>query len=293
MEEAPPFEFLNVSALLETSAPRQRVPWFWFFAGGVMVAVIVGALSSGEGAAAAPMQGVAWLLLTAVFIAMPLVLRTVVRQVRAEQRVVEGVSELVQLRQWPQAGMLLQQVLSRPARTIQLRTQALIYLAAVLARYNRCEDAIAVHTYLLENGLVDRGGAYGLKLGRAVAMLRDDHLFDADRAISDLRRSGPADSAGLALVEIYRDVKTGHPDDAIRIYEQKLPALRDQLGHRLADAHALAARAYDLLGRGAEAAAAFRQATLLAPLAELCRRYAELNTLVERYQPAPAPAELQ
>ena len=125
-------------------------------------------------------------------------------------------------------------------------------------------------------------------------MLREDHLFDADRALAELRRtvaSAGVESAGLALVEIYRDVKTGHPDEAVQIFEQRLPVMRDQLGHRVADAYALAARAYDLLGREAEARDAYEKATLLAPPPELSRRYPEVQKLEGRYDPAIAPPE--
>src|SRR5665213_220495 len=291
MEDAPPQPmFLDVPTLLETSQPRPRVPWFWFIAGACLVLVVLGALS-GAGSSVALQVG-SWLLLTGLFLGMPLLLRHVVGQVRAEQHAIEGASELVQLRQYAQAGILLQQILSQPSRTHPLRSQALIYLAAVLSRYHRFEEAISIQNHLIDHNLVDPGTAYGLKLGRAMAMLREDHLFDADRAISDLRRSGPSYSAGTALIEIYRDVKTGHPADAVRVFEDKLLLLRDQLGHRLADAYALAARAYDLLGQGPQAADAFRRATLLSPLPELCRRYAEVEKLVGRYQPAPAPPEL-
>ena len=124
-----------------------------------------------------------------------------------------------------------------------------------------------------------------------MSMLHEDHLFDADRAISELRRGPAAGSGALALLEIYRDVKTGHPAEAVELFEQKLPVLRDQLGHRSADAYALAARAYDLLGREADARTAFRNATLLAPVVELFRRYPEVQKLADRYKPAPAPAE--
>jgi hypothetical protein len=103
--------------------------------------------------------------------------------------------------------------------------------------------------------------------------------------------SAGIESAGLAIVEIYRHVKTGHPDDAIALFNAKLPAIREQLGHRASDAYALIARAYDLLERQSEAADAFQKATLLAPLAELLRRYPELQKLSGRFQPAPAPPE--
>jgi len=109
--------------------------------------------------------------------------------------------------------------------------------------------------------------------------------------MAELRR-GDAErqSAGLALLDIYRDVKTGHPDEAVEIFQERLPALRDQLGHRAGDAYYLAAKAYDLLGRGAEAARAFERATLLQPLVELERRYPEAASLSEKYQAALAPA---
>jgi hypothetical protein len=124
-----------------------------------------------------------------------------------------------------------------------------------------------------------------------MAMLREDHLFDADRAIAELRRlEGDQETAGLALVEIYRDVKTGHPDEAIDIFETRLPTLRDQLGHRLADAYALVSRAYDLRERATDARDAWHKATLLAPPIELLRRYPEVAPVAEKYPPSPAPA---
>ena len=204
---------------------------------------------------------------------------------------VEAAGELVQLRRWPQAGLVLEQILSRPSPSHLLRSQALMYLATVLARYHRFDDAIAVQNHLLDHALLDRNSAFALRVGRAMAMLREDHLFDADRAISEMRRlEGPEESAGLALVEIYRDVKTGHPDEAIDLFETKLPTLRDQLDHRVADAYALASRAYDLRGRDAEARDAWAKATLLVPPGELVRRYAEVKSIAEKYPASGAPA---
>ena len=113
----------------------------------------------------------------------------------------------------------------------------------------------------------------------------------AGSAFFQCRYVAGVESAGLALVEIYRDVKTGHPDEAVAIFEQRLPVMRDQLGHRVADAYALAARAYDLLGRTAEAQDAYMKATLLSPLIELHRRYPEVEKLAGRYAPSPAPPE--
>jgi tetratricopeptide (TPR) repeat protein len=291
--ELPPF--LDVPALLESSQPRARVGWFWYAAGGFLLVVLLTTLASSQSETGRRLVDVLSAVLMLALIAGMLVLTVLtVRRHRAEQQQVEAAAELVQLRRWPQAAMLLEQILSRPARTGGLRSQALIYLAAVLARYHRFDDAIAVHNHLLEHNLVDPSAAHGLRLGRAMAMLREDHLFDADRAISELRRTtseAGVDSAGLALVEMFRDVRTGHPAEAAAIFEEKLPALRDALGHRVADAYALAARAYDLLGRATEAQDAYTKATLLSPLTELHRRYPEVEKLFGRLRPEPAPPE--
>jgi tetratricopeptide (TPR) repeat protein len=287
--------FLDVPTLLESSRPRARVSWFWYAAGGFLLVVLSATLLSGHSETGRRLvDALSAVLMVALIAGMMVMTVVTVRRHRAEQEEVEAASEMVQLRRWPQAALLLQEVLSRPARSIGLRSQSLIYFGAVLARYHRFADAIAVYDHLLDHNLVEGGTAYGLRLGRVMAMLREDHLFDADRAIAELRRLGNTagvDSGGLALVEIYRDVKTGHPDEAAAIFEAKLPVLRDQLGHRVADAYALAARAYDLLGRTAEAQDAYTRATLLAPLIELHRRYPEVEKLAGKYEAAPAPAE--
>jgi tetratricopeptide (TPR) repeat protein len=286
-------EFLNVQTLLELSQPRSRVPWFWYGIFAITLLAMVGALGSSQ-----PAEVRETIDLFSLVIILTLMITTAMttvnaaRRHRTAQQAVESVEELIQLRRWQQAGLVLQGFLSQPAPSQRLRAQALVYLASVLSRHQRFEDAIAVQNYLLENELVDESSDYGLRLLRAMSILREENLVDADRAISDLRRRGSAGSSGgLALIEIYRDVKTGHPAEAIEIFEERLPVMQRQLGHRVADAHGLVARAYDMLGRESEAAAAYERATLLAPAAELQRRYPELIKLTEKYQPAPAPAE--
>jgi len=287
--------FLDVPALLESSQPKARVGLFWYALGAFLLVVLAATLLSQSSETGRRLvDALSAVLMVAAIAGMAVFTGLTVRKHRGEQQALEAAGELVQLRRWPEAAALLRDVLSRPARTGALRGQALIYLASVLARYHRFGDAIAVFEHLLDHDLVDATTAHGLRLGRAMAMLREDHLFDADRALAELRRTvaqAGVESAGLALVEIYRDVKTGHPDEAVAVFEQRLPVLRDQLGHRVADAYALAARAYDLLGRAAEAQDAYTKATLLSPLVELHRRYPEVEKLAGRYAPAPAPPE--
>jgi tetratricopeptide (TPR) repeat protein len=313
------------------------------------------------------------LLWAACGFAVVMALRSQFRARLRERRAVEVAAEMIQRRRWATAGMVLESVLARPMRAEPIRVRALTLLSMLLLRFERGEAALSVQDDLLNEDFADGLMVLTVKLSRAAALLREDRLFDADRAIADLRRGvsrlkrfvadraealararaapsaqprpkqtdgagsaddAPADdplaerhadagadddqplpdlaqaaqetilspsddqdivaqaTAALTLIEIYRDVKTGHPTDALDAYRAKLPALRDALGHRVADAHALAARALDLLNRPEEAAAAYERATLLAPAAELHHRYAELDPLLGRYKPAPAPGAI-
>ncbi|HEY7116400.1 MAG TPA: hypothetical protein VH475_07435 [Tepidisphaeraceae bacterium] len=286
-----PTAFLDVPHLLEASQPRPRPIWAWYAMLAAALFILTSTWAAGQNKQLQNVvQPLGFLLMLGVIIGMSVFASHAVKQQRQEQQRLEAVEELVQLRRWDQAGAMLDALLAQPTRSGAARLQALIYLASVLARYHRFADAIAVQNYLLENARMDPAATHSLKVMRAMALLHEDQLFDVDKALSDLRRVAP-DSAGLALVEIYRDVKTGHPAEAIDIVQSRLPAMRAQLGHRVADVHALAARAYDLLDRDAEAAAAYERATLLSPAEELIRRYPELAPLGEKYTPAAAPAK--
>jgi hypothetical protein len=295
MEPTPPL-FLDVPYLLEASEPRPRVSWTHFMVAGFILAILLSWFVSRSSQTPQIQEALSTLIgagLVAFIGSMALAAFFGVRKARAEFAAVAALEELVQLRRWPDAGLILQSLLSRPARSPFSRAQALIYLAMVLTRYHRFEDSVLVHDYVLENIPLDDATDHGTRLARALCLLREENLLDADRAIADLRRTSRGmESAGLALVEIYRDVKTGHPAEAIEIFQQRLPAMRRQLGHRLADGWALVARAYDMLNQVAEAKAAFENATLLAPLAELIRRYPEVAPLGKSYMPAIAPAEV-
>jgi hypothetical protein len=308
MTEPVPMGFLDVQALLERSQPRGFHVRGLYAIGIFLLIVLASAFATSQGPTAATIvQVLSLLAMLGVMAGLFVYSWFVAKQHRAEQVQLEAIEELVTLRRWPQAAMVLEAMLSQPTRTPQARVQALIYLAGVLARYHRFDDAILVQNYLLDNVKMDDGTTHGLRLGRAMAMLREDHLFDADRAIADLRRrvgrepmgEPPAnepmpqipESAGLALIEMYRDVKTGHPTEALEIFSQRLPVMRRQLGHRVGDAWALAAKAHDLLGREREAQTAFENATLLSPMSEIARRYPEIASLTEKYRPAAAPAE--
>lgn len=279
---------------METSLPRARIAWIPFASTGFVVAVFVswyfGHRTEDGDQAASVLLSVG---LTVFVVIMSLSSVAAVRRARKEQSQLTGIEELVQLRRWPEAAVLLQNFLSRPARSHTSRAQALLYLAMVLTRYHRFEDSVAVHDYILQNIALDDATGHAVRLGRAMGLLREDSLLDSDRAIAELRReSRGTESPGLALVEIYRDVKTGHPAEAIEMFEKSIEMMRKQLGQRIADAWGLVARAYDMLGRTGEAKTAYENATLLVSPAELSRRYPEIGALAGKFSPSMEPPEV-
>jgi tetratricopeptide (TPR) repeat protein len=295
MEQTGP-PFLDVPVLLESSEPRPGILWPNIFIAGSSLAIFLGWYIGRSTENASLRQSLPTLVAMSVTAAMAgLAIRGFarMRRIRAEQSTVMAIEEMIQLRRWPEAAMTLQSLLSQPAMSPFARAQALLYLAMVLARYHRFEESVSVHDYVLERIPLDDVTDHFVRMGRVMALLREDNLLDADRGIAELRRATRGtESAGLALVEIYRDVKTGHPTEALEMFEKRLAILRRDLGHRVADVWALAARAYDLLNRTEEAKTAYENATLLAPLGELTRRYPEIAAMNGRYVPSPAPAEV-
>ncbi len=285
--------FLDPHELIERSQPAPRTGAFWYVLAGffciVMISTYAGNQSPQLQAVVRLMGGVTMI---GLMMAMSVFTWITVSRQREEQRRLDALEELVQLRRWPEAAMMLQELLSKPTRSQQARVQGLVYLTVVLARYHRYADTILVQEHLLDNIDLDPGTTYSLQLGRAMSMLQQDHLVDANQAIRDLHRvENSEESAGLALIEIYRDVKTGHPGEAIEMFNSKQPLLHKQLGHRVADAWALVAKAYDMVNREDSARQAYTNATLLAPIAEISRKYTEVASLTGKYLPAPAPAE--
>jgi len=286
MNPVPP-TFLDARTLLEASQPRPRV-WRFGYGLGLMAILLIGLMLAGQN-----QQAVSTLSTMGMGLILGLIVITnnlALRANRLEYARLQSAEELLHLRHWPQAAMLLQAMLSRPFRSMGARFQALFYFTGALARYHRFDDVIAISDYLIESLPREEPAVHAVKLSRGMALLREDRLFDADRAIMDLRRSSQsAESGGLALLELYRDVKTGHAADAIKMFDKRRDAIRNQLGHRTADAHVLFAQASHMLGKHAEAAAAYEAATLLAPAIELHRRYPETLDLASAYPAAAAP----
>src|SRR5579864_5307521 len=137
--------FLDVQTLLQASEPKPRIPWIQFLIGVFVVAIIL-SWYVGRSGQPAEMQG---LMNTLIGFGLMGFVGSItfasfmgVRRARSEHATLAAVEELMQLRRWPEAGLLLQTQLSRPARSPLARAQALLFLAMVLARYHRFEDSV-------------------------------------------------------------------------------------------------------------------------------------------------------
>lgn len=283
----------DVPALIERSMPKPRATILRWLIGGVLGGLLFALLSFGG----TPREQIVSKILLGLMLLIWLittfaVASSFVRAQRAEAERVGAIEQFVTLRQWTSAAVALHGLLLQPMLSHASRIQALIFLSSVLGRYHKFHDAVEVHEYLLKHVELDPKLMFTIRLGRAMMMLRDDRLVDADRAISEIRRMpGASETAAAALVELYRDVKTGHTTEAIEIFESKRDRFGPELAHRAADAHLLAAAAYLARGDEPQAAECFNNATLLAPPVELLRRYPELQHLFDKFQPAPAPPE--
>lgn len=314
----PPIDVPALIALSRPTGSGQRlglvVPAAW----ALVLATAIAGKSSGVSTAVA-------FVAIAATASVSMILRSSNRGVERERQVVGRIEDQLALKNVGQVLPELSALLSRPMRRVDHRLRALVLLATALARIDRQDDALLLYEELLDREQIIGPGAAAVRLARAVALLKADRLYDADRAISDLRRdlsrrpqpdrretgpaatpeaaaiAGPTDfstlpAAGDAmtyaatrLVELYRDVKTGHPVDAIELFTADRQALRTGLGHRYAEALALVAAAHDRLNHPEEAAGHFADATALAPAVDLVRRYPELAPLPGRYAVTPTP----
>src|SRR5438270_547913 len=145
MSDLPPLEFLDVHALLERSQPRPRGGWIWLAIGVFVILILASATISGQSREMATVVHVfSAITMIGLILTLSIITLVMVRRARAEQLQLEVLEELVTLRRWPQAAMLLEGMLNQPTRTPAARVQALIYLGAVLARYHRFDDSITV-----------------------------------------------------------------------------------------------------------------------------------------------------
>lgn len=279
---------------VDQSRPRPRFPLMpVMLVGGVaiMVGLLMGDAPSDAGKLA--QRGLAYLI--------PLVLLGLAvawggymsRQLRDEEEAVCQIEDAVRLRTYEPMIWTLAGLLSRPMLSPLARARALFAYVGAMVKFGRFEEAALAVDLMLDEG-VPVGMVGSLRGARAYAMLREDRLFDADRALTDIKKMGRDGPMGalLALSEQYRDVRTGHADDVLEKHSARRTLVAGHISTRVADLDALAAWAALRLGQRELASALWRRATTVGQASELTERYPELSSVAGELSPTPLPAEL-
>src|SRR5688500_11515143 len=117
MDPAPP-PLLDVPALLESSEPKPRPALFWYALGGFLLIVGISALAQQQSDAMGQVVNVlSAVAMVGLMVGLAAATVVTVRRHRGEQEQVESAGELVQLRRWPEAALVLAMYLSKPARS--------------------------------------------------------------------------------------------------------------------------------------------------------------------------------
>jgi hypothetical protein len=280
-------EKTKIEQLLESSKPHGRrsllMPAF-------LLGVLVASVYSLRGDSPL-LEAVIPLVFAGSIVVAVLHAARIARGQQREKDVLREVDEAIRLGDWGRAGPAVEQFLSKPVLQPQVRVQGLIYLGAVLVRQGCYQEVLDLYGHLLEMAAFPPQIALSLKCVRVYAMLRAEHLSDAYQAIAQLKRETPNGSAMLSLLELYRLMKMGHPDDALHLFDQKRAQLARQLGHRSCDGWALAAAAALAVGREQDAQEYARNAGLLSDVREILLRFPECRAIMERIWPAEAQVQ--
>lgn len=283
------------SLAIAASQPRPRFP---FVPAAVVVASALLSSVAFSDISDGATRAVAWvmaLLVTVGVVALSVAwAQHLSAKLREEGAVVRQAEEAQRLGRPDVAASLLGRVLANTMVSPVHRLQALGTYVAALARGGRYEEAVGAADAMMSEG-VPPELAVRLRSAKVYALLREDRLADADRALGELRRMGREGPVGaaLALAEAYRDVRTGHGADLLEAH----PAMRELvarfLGARVGDIEALAAWARHRAGDLAGARRHWRRATLLQPVPELLQRYPELAPVASAIPAEPIPGELR
>ncbi len=168
-----------------------------------------------------------------------------VRTARALEREVNGLGEQAMLRRYRAALRRAWLVLPKLVHHPSLHGRTVAALAQSLDDLGAYESAIAAYDHLLE-GMPPHGPpTMHLKISRAIASLRADHLADGDEALRKVRSAidpylGSPIGAAFRMAQLIQDVRTHHYADALDFEPTLLDDLRP-LGVEAGFGHALMA----------------------------------------------------
>jgi len=300
-------DFGPIEYVMRQSLPRPGVRWEryavlgYFFVGAMLFALL-------------PFAIVFFLLCLGGLSLFSVLLRASMTRASLESERLRVIDELIRLRRWTEAAAGLRNTMSQPLLSDQHWLTALGHWATLRLRYHEFEPASEILRRMLgemparfPHPIFVGPVGVALRIKLASTHLYTDQLVDFDNELSKIRRQireieNPQEPTAtststanelrceLVALELYRDVVTHHPEEAIALYEQSREKLRDTLCHRFAGPMALAAHAYRVQGDRARAGKMFADACLLMPEVELRRLYPALSGELRANESQPGAA---
>ncbi|MAG17035.1 MAG: hypothetical protein CMJ21_03095 [Phycisphaerae bacterium] len=218
--------------------------------------------------------------------------------------------ELALQHQWLPTLQLAWRLVPALSGMPQLHGRSVALIAHVFDRLRCYESALAAYDFLLQRMPAEHPAAVHLRVQRAITLMINDQLVDADDALRRLRGDiellGDAGaSAAYRLAQLVQEVLTFHYDHAVACADELLDALRP-LGIEAGYGHALVALSWLNVARSqhgadrdatndqstsglsstaehayAQAAKWWSTATLLMPVSQLIDRFAPLRALID------------
>jgi len=213
------------------------------------------------------------------------------RGLRDLERVANAIAEQAMLRRYRPALRRAWLVLPRLVRHPSLHGRVVATMAHCLDDLGAHESAMAAYDHLLA-GMPDAGPAtMHVRISRAIAALRTDHLADGDEALRRSRGAiglylGTPIGGAFRMAQLVQDVRTHHYTDALEFAPTLVDDLRP-LGIEAGFGYALMALCMSNARPADPAAAAqvepptrwWSRATTLLPAEQLVREFPELEPL--------------
>ncbi len=196
----------------------------------------------------------------------------------------------MQLRQWPTALQMLDRLLSRPVDSSDMRAAALLSASELATRSGKHDAAVTALDEVLA-GPVSVQYAQRALAEKALALLRAERLTEATSLLDGFRSIEFVEPSAsvVAVGQLYQRIRTRNFTAIAEEADALAERARAVFHRQAAYVYALIALALSHVDQTDRAQAYYDCATHLISPAELARRYAELDSLADRLQPARSP----
>ena len=278
---------VNFTELIENSQPKRRLNRIGMFIL-IGLGLLVWSMIVGGGSKRGDLLSVIlmWVVLTGLLVS--LFISAGRRQALAKWS--RKAADLCLLERWEEAIEPLRKVLNKPVSLPQMRYQGLLELAGVAENTGQTDQARQIYRAISEEqpqGLLGKLS----RLGEAIALLKLDHLADAETVIRQLEvnAEGPGLKSLVLLARLYQQIKTGHYAEALEDEVNKCELARQGLSTKAGYAYGLLGLAHNQAGDQEQSRKYWWKATMLIKPENLVRKFPELGQLEEKF---PSDSEL-